>query len=472
MFIEDSNQYPPNKYEKIIEFISDETAGKKEFRWNYDCGELSYHVKRSRNECVIDCNDSDFISSQRSSFVYLDVGVWSEYDGQFNFGLINGPDVYLMEFLPNVTSPNTPSSKKEPVNNFFDDIKKGGNSFRMISYAKAQNLHDEPQEDQEIYLFLPDYHLSPITWFYKNNSKSNSKIKQSVSNDNWPLNSPAFRNLKSRSEDLEPFLQLKSLDDSAKTRKKHKSDIFGNAGNSLVLFLNSLVNASSITKKHLHIIHIGDMFELWMSRPYQFRISSKSDRPLFIPGGESKVQLWLLESMLMNLDVMNAHKMIEDEDKRGNIAEIKYIWGNHDAYLMYNTITSDCGIPPRIRSFDSRNNAIHAEHGHKFDTFNHDYIEQIFGGKKDPWGIQLTNLTFKFPGIRKLEAKGRKLVKALSHGPEFRDIFVLGSSIIHLNQIINQKNIPFGIFVMGHTHIRDLAIVNIATKYCDKSMNY
>ena len=116
-------------------------------------------------------------------------------------------------------------------------------------------------------------------------------------------------------------------------------------------------------------------------------------------------------------------------------------------------------------SVDSSNDLIHAEHGHKFDSFNHDYIQQTFGGKKDPVGIQLTNMTFKFPVMRKLEASARKLVKVISHGPDFRDIFVLGSSVIHLNQIINQKKTPFGIFVMGHTHIRDLAIVKVETKY-------
>jgi len=473
MFIEDSKEYQSQTYEKIIEFTSDKTSGKKEFRWNYDSGELLCNAKAPRINCVIDSNDLDFVSAQKSSFVYLDVGVWSEYDGQYNFGLISGPDVYLMEFLPKETSTVTPTSKNETINNFLDDIKKSGHSFRVVSYAQAQKVPNESQDDQEVYLFLPDYHLPPISWFYKNkkNPKVNSEIQEPVSNNEWLLNSAAFRNLNSGSLDLETSLRLKNLDDSSKTRRKHKSDIFGNAGNALVLFLSSLVNASFITKKHLHIIHIGDMFELWMNRPYQFRVESASDKPVFVSGGVQNVQSWLLESMLMNLDVMKTHREIEGEVKNGNIAEIKYIWGNHDAYLMYDSVTSDCEIPARTRSFDSSNSSIHAEHGHRFDSFNHDYIKRTFGGIKDPWGVLLCNMTFKFPGMRKLEEKGRKMVKAISHGPEFRDIFVLGSSIIHLNQIINQKKTPFGIFVMGHTHIRDLGIVNIGTKYHDKKSN-
>jgi UDP-2,3-diacylglucosamine pyrophosphatase LpxH len=282
------------------------------------------------------------------------------------------------------------------------------------------------------------------------------------------LNTPSFQDLNSESYNLKNFLIQKIIDESKTTRRKHKSDIFGDAGNALVLFLNCIINSNSEIKKHLHIIQMGDMFELWMNRPYQFRIKENSERPVLVSGGEKNVQLWLLESILMNLDVMEAHKNIEDDVKKGKIAEVKYIWGNHDSYLMNETITTNCDIPSRLRSFNSPNNLIHAEHGHRFDSFNHDFIKQTSGGKKDPWGVRLSNLTFRFPGIRKLEAKGRKLVKAISKGPEFRDIFVLGASIAHLNQKIQQNKYPFQIFVMGHTHIRDLRVVNIRTKYLEK----
>jgi UDP-2,3-diacylglucosamine pyrophosphatase LpxH len=466
IFIEEQKEFQTQPYEKTIEYIKKEKNSNNDFRWNFFVGEFVDSSKTPGNESSIDTNDSDLLSSMKSSFVYLDVGVWSEYDGQYNFGLICGPDVYLMEFVPKESISKGLVSKNNLVNDFLEGITKSGHSFKVVSYAQSQNMHEEHQKTQEIYLFLPDYHLPPISWFYKKNSKSGSS--ESIPNDSWPLNTSFFKDINSDSSNLKKLLGQKIFDDSKGSRKKHKSDIFGGAGNALVLFLNCIINTNSALKKYLHVVQMGDMFELWMSRPYQFRAKENSQRPILVSGGEKNIQSWVLESILMNLDVMKAHKKIEDDVKTGNIAEVRYIWGNHDSYLMYDTITTSCDIPSRIRSFNSPNNLIHAEHGHRFDSFNHDFIKQTSGGKNDPWGVRLSNLTFKFPGIRKLEAKGRKIVKAISKGPEFRDIFVLGASIAHLNQKIHQEKHPFGIFVMGHTHIRDLRIVNIRTKYLKK----
>ena len=468
-YIEDSDDYRAKEHTRTLQFTNDKKSDIA-FRWVYDNGEINCSQKRGFcKHCTINSDEIHTISQQKSSFVYLDVGVWNEYDSQYDFGLVNGPDVYLMEFLPNGTQENILSSKKKSVNDFLEDIKKSGHSYKIINYAHAQNVDNESINDDALYLFLPDYHMPPISWVYaKKEIIYLPSLDSTYHNDGkWPFDSTAFVNSKKdlQIRDLNSYFVLKNLDDSKKSeRKPHKADIFGNAGIALKLFLEILINASPITKKRLHIIHVGDMFELWMNRRYQFRSGGQLNKPHFIPNGLKNAEQWILESILMNLDVARAHQKIDEEVKMGNIAESQYIWGNHDSYLMDSAVSDDCGLKRRHRSYRGLNDNLHVEHGHRFDSFNYDNIEQTLFGLRDPWGIQLTNFTYKFPWMRKLESIGRNIIKMITSSLETRDIFVLGASIIYMNEIKQEKK-PFNIFVMGHTHIRELSVYNIETKY-------
>jgi hypothetical protein len=158
--------------------------------------------------------------------------------------------------------------------------------------------------------------------------------------------------------------------------------------------------------------------------------------------------------MLWNMEVMEAHRAVE----QAGLAEVLYLWGNHDAYLMSPDLCTQVSLPARPASFAGLGGDLHVEHGHRFDSSNFDNVKWTGG----PFWA---NAAYYFPSIRKAEPLGRNAVSLMTGAPEERHCYYIGASLLYLHQKFVEKQRPFSIFCMGHTHARMLGIFTITGQY-------
>mgnify|MGYP003912519601 CR=1 FL=1 len=161
-----------------------------------------------------------------------------------------------------------------------------------------------------------------------------------------------------------------------------------------------------------------------------------------------------LEVIIQNVKVIEAFRRLESS----GIKEIRYLWGNHDAYLKDSRVTSQLGLPPRAPTYRGMHGDLFSEHGHRFDRSNHDNISAWSTGNL---GAQAA---YNISVLRTAEPAVRA-VSAIGHPSEMRDCYLLGATLIYLYQRFDLNINPFSIYVMGHSHDRKLFRFDIRTSY-------
>ncbi|OAD19909.1 hypothetical protein THIOM_004419 [Candidatus Thiomargarita nelsonii] len=244
----------------------------------------------------------------------------------------------------------------------------------------------------------------------------------------------------------------------------------------MVRFLDALSNLSPETKRLLHFIQTGDMLEMWLGREYQFRV--RRGRTIWLDReSPDRTADWALEVMIQNTPVFEAFRRLQN----AKLAEIKFLWGNHDAYLKSQKVTRQLGLPARDPVYIGLNQDLYAEHGHRFDPHNFDevtykpllkpfYLNILIDGPKATYnnltsGPRITNLVYYVPTVRQAEDWADDASSFFTGNPRARDTTMLGATLIYLYQRYDQRTNPLSIYVLGHTHARLLQTFNIRTEW-------
>ena len=469
MGIEDYDYAPP-VYERPLTYTSDAhlRKGKGGFYYVFDEGGLkcSEAAEEYGDICLVAPDDMNIVAPHRPGFAYLDCGAWVDNaDGNHtprrNFGLVCGPHVYLCEFLGNRQG-HPPNCSVPSVNRLFSDLAANGCRVGVQEYVNAGKaneikLNHTTRSDPNLYLVVPDFHMPPATWFYSNADVSVNSARFDL--PDWLESMPIYRKYIDKGnyyyQNLYCAAQLaRKYDrhwDRVKAGPSLGDDIFRTAGQDLVTFLHALSHVSDETKELLHFIQLGDMFELWLGRDYQYD-AGKVDPNWDNQESIDVVSAWALEVMIQNKEVFEALRQIEN----AGLAEVKYLWGNHDAYVRDAAVTRTLGIVKRDPVYTALGGDLFIEHGHRFDRSNYDNVSGAFAG------YHMANLAYFMPVIRRAEPIGRAKDR-FSHPTEV-DGYLLGASLIYLSQK-NRKEKPFGIYLMGHTHAPKLFLFTIRTEY-------
>ncbi len=427
------------------------------------CSEAPTHYS---DICIASPEEMSSINVHKPSFVYLDCGCWADNaDGKNtkrrDFGLVCGPHTYLCEFTGGKSAPK---SKVPSVQNLFDDLASQGCGVKVVKYAKAKPpMSDKTPTDPTLYLFLGDTHLPPVIWFYKTYELVGVNFYADI--PDWLANIHVFKRQKNYL--YNNYLALAQRDQNKGNVKVASGpitgdpDIFRLAGKDLISFLDGLCHVREDVKQKLHFIQTGDMFELWVGRKYQFK-SGIYEPEWLSKESPNRVADWALEILIQNAPVFEAFRRLDG----AGLAEVKYLWGNHDGYLSRRSVTDQLASSSseykrlkRDPMYIGLNGDLYAEHGHRFDGYNFDNTSKWKGVK--PQGPVLTNFAYWMPQTRKLE----KLRDLISFGPSERELYLLGATLIYLFMKYDRGKNPFSIYVMGHTHAATLFTFNIQTEY-------
>ena len=218
---------------------------------------------------------------------------------------------------------------------FFREMLGQGCGIEVITYAYAGDETRRPKEDSQLYLFLGDLHLPPLTWLMR-----------------------------------APILD-----------KLGDPNIFKHAHVDLGTFLLGIRRLSPSTKKLLHFIQTGDMFEMWIGHPYLFK--QGYNMPEWVDDdAPNRAIEWGNDVIDSNVSTFRSLQEVWE----GDFAEVRFLWGNHDDYLREPCVTVQLRQPDRYAYFTGQNGNIFCEHGHRFDrenfdnrdggnlTFNHWYL--------------------------------------------------------------------------------------------------
>ena len=459
MAIEDDKAFAGTTYERPLRYVFDKSlpASGSKMRYVFNEGGLSCSEAAERGDqiCLASPNERVAIGRDRPSFVYVDNGCWVDNaDGQGtrrrDIVVVCGPNVYLCEMASLRVAPD---SKVPTVKELFIALAAAGCGLRVLGYLQAKDVHSQTSEDADVYLFLGDLHMPPVSWFYTRETLA--VFNETRTPPAWFFGLPAMW----RQRDA-LLLNYYSI---AQVSREHNSvpaargpigcpDIFQHAGNDLVRFLNAVSGLSATLKQRLHFIQTGDMFELWLGRDYQYRPGPRD--PAWLDAeSPNRAADWALEVMIQNMPVIEAFRSLQD----AGIKEVQFLWGNHDAYLKSSEVTGQLGLPSRRPSFTGLNLDLFSEHGHRFDRSNHDNTSDWSG----PAGA---NAAYYIPVLRSSEPMFRFL-SSIGHPSEERDCYLLGASLIYLYERYDLGKGPFGIYVMGHTHDRKLLRFNVRADF-------
>ena len=387
-------------------------------------------------------------------FVCLDVGVWA--GSSYNFGLICGRDVWLCEFKHKTRHQPVPSeawwpsraNAPEPLRKFEEIFTHGDEGFAVKTYAHVPGRYP-PREDM-LYIILPDMHLPGVSPNLPCCTKGIMPTYYDLMKDLGLLSPETLDKVHIR---VDPDTRARP----ATFLLKEDVDIFHGAGDALVAFLIPLLWDHQGKFK---VVQVGDLFELWqgMDRWGTFFSKDGSGRLVFdrsvqsrtvkVEDGPKSQTYEVFEER--SIDAL-AHRVQGILLQHWNIfhqfdllgKNIEYLYGNHDVYLVDSL---------RDRSPEWRNlignlpsskthlleSHIAFEHGHRMDSFNQD-------GK---WqGPFITEMVFVAPFLRTLDPDRREMYHYLS------------AADVYYHNCFSGCGDPISVFVMGHTHIADLAYV-------------
>jgi hypothetical protein len=420
------------------------------FQYIYNEGALSCSVRPSKyaDLCFVSANELNSAAKDSPSFVYLDCGAWLDNaDGKGkqcrDFGLVCGPHVYLCKFVK--AGPAAQSDVKS-VGKFLRALADGGCGSQIVKYAYAKGVSAESLTDPSLYLFIPDLHMPPVTWFCKRETLTWMGTELNAATPAWLAGTEAFK----ASDGL-----YRNYFRWAQYGRDHNKppvsilpgdtpDIFGNAGRDLAYLLTGLSKLPAAIQELLHVIHIGDMFELWLGHDwlqddgYQYRAGTvdpewKGDKSIDIVSG------WAVQVMIENTPVFEGFARLHESA----VKEVKYLWGNHDAYVKDPRVVAKLGVPQRDPWYTGMNGDLFCEHGHRFDDSNFDNV----GRSDGPLGA---DVAYHQPTFRKYESLARGAPKPGRYGEP--DCYLVGASLLYLHQKYRLEQKPFSIYVMGHTH--------------------
>jgi UDP-2,3-diacylglucosamine pyrophosphatase LpxH len=232
-------------------------------------------------------------------------------------------------------------------------------------------------------------------------------------------------------------------------------DISGWAGLDLVRFLRAIYSLDPLVRQRLHLIQLGDLFELWIGKLYHLVPGPDGVPRWRYPDSPQTVADWCLEVMIQNAPVFSWL----DRLKGAGLAEMKFLGGNHDGYLMKDDVATLLALPTREPFYRGLHGDMLVEHGHRFDSANHDNVN----GKNPFKGPIVTMLLIGAPKLRELETPVG--IASELWTPESRDGCLLGATLVYLHERMELQQKPFSIYVMAHTHRRMLTRFDIRTKY-------
>lgn len=363
-------------------------------------------------------------------FVYMDVGRWGGMDSR-EFGIISGPYVALCKFAAGtndkrIQSLHQANKHSIQIDNLLHSLaaptSRGIFAAQVVKYEYL--VSNARASDDTIYLFIGDLHL-PIV----NKYPANLKIETTVftgrggadfSRSSNKLVGPTEKNEGQVMSGNYDKLNTSSADQIQQWYSRYMGgDIFRGgardlASDDLLLFID-LLQQSPLRNK-VHLIQVGDMYDLWIGLDRYFE---KSNQIQLSSGAEEFIDCWIrranscynaLTSKLNGLSSV--------------VAEVSFLYGNHDNYLIKHV---PAGIPSRKRAY--REKGLFCEHGHRVDAFNCDGAIE---------GHKITNKLFAYGyvgnvGVRPFDPKRRPLYTGASS----------------LNFMANPD---FDVYVMAHTH--------------------
>jgi hypothetical protein len=442
-----------------LKYRSDLDNPDSPFRYDLDAGELhcSKPTGNDQRICYVPREAETVLAASRPSFVYLDVGCWADdSDGngtpRRDFGLVCGQHVYLCEYLG---QPVVPVTRVPAVNEFFTGLARLGCGVRVIEYARARDFDRKTWQDPNLYLLLGDLHLPPAGWFHAQSDGLPAPRREVPP---WLAGTAAMARQRDgfiqEAHDRARFRQAMGDEAHALAFDRDNPDISMHAGESLARFLDGLASLDAQLRSRLHFIHLGDLFELWVGRKYHLVPGPDGIPRWRLPESADIVADWCLEVMVQNEPVFSALRRLE----RAGLAEVKYLVGNHDGYLLKPEMTTQLGLPARAPLYRGLNGDLLAEHGHRFDSWNFGNVN----GDELLSGPGLTRLLLLKPALRKLEGP---LGKMMFWTPKQRDLHMLGASLLFLDERFQQQKKPFSIYAMGHSHHRMLVRFDVRAEY-------
>lgn len=443
-------------YSRPLNYTSDQGVNRGQggfyFVFNEAGLNCNFGAQRGDQMCIASPGKRNGYKVKRPKFVYMDCGAWADgADPERNkpcrdFGLVCGPHVYLCEFTRQKT---TAKSDHPIVNEFIQEMAKKGCGVQIRQYACAEPAGEANlASSQSLYIFLGDLHAPPVTWFHTRMELAVMAPFMTREPPPWLSDCGAFQ----RQKDFlyRNYYSAAQCRRESHRRPQHESDIFGSAGDDLIAFLDGLSGLPPACKSRIHFIQLGDLMELWLGRDYQYE--SAGYEPKWKNSGSiNLVSDWALEVMIQNTPIFEAFRRIA----KAGLAEVKYLWGNHDAYLKNHYVITQLGGSMRDPVYVGLKDLLIAEHGHRFDRSNFDNTGYYFSGP------QAAKWVYYVPVIRSLE----KLARANPFHPSERDCYLLGATLIFLHQLYDMQRTPFCIYVQAHTHHADLIYFLIKTEY-------
>src|SRR4051812_4886205 len=170
--VETDSSLQAGTYNRTLNYTFDESLrhGQGAFYYVFDEGGLrcSEAAESYGEVCLVAPEEMNAIARELPSFLYLDCGAWADNTDGHNtrrrdFGLICGPHVYLCEF----TGGSAPISSSVPnVRRFFESLAARGCAGRVLKHGRILNPAATTATDPSLYLFVPDSHMPPASWFH------------------------------------------------------------------------------------------------------------------------------------------------------------------------------------------------------------------------------------------------------------------------------------------------------------------
>jgi hypothetical protein len=486
-----------------------------------------------RDAYPVSPNTPNTIVETAHEFLYLDVGVWAAH--QQSFAVVARGDVYLCDYVPRPTDAclidppprvTNPKVDNELVQEFFSCLGDLGHEVRMVKHAQVRGRPASLVKSERLHVLLPDSHMPPITWWLPNyedgitdrlfgltpGGKAISQFQelffalglqryeghQAKYLPGWFRDTEAYTAAQGTYESLACWLESQDWFGKAgeppKTfRPSRQADIFGPAAQSLADFVRGITQVSRtsslLTRGNLSVVHLGDLFEVWIGTPEflfqepkgeQGELKWADNAPVEYadsPSGKTdaksswmKAVDYLARVMLLNMSVIDAMKDLSAALRVEQPAEAPYnqavttdhavfLWGNHEAYLMDRRVSDALGIDARHEDYVDPPNHLFAEHGHLWDEWNRDTAKQngwvsgYSNAQKVQWHARVRDAEGIYQNGNALLFTGEDVRYCYYRGAAFRYLMA--------NCFPAGPSWPLGIFAMGHTHERQLTTVRV-----------